>query len=280
MTGAALDIEATGVDRDSGAGIVMAPGAVDAVDVAKMDRNAAPTVSSTQNNRTFAAGAAAVTIDLATVFSDPDAADTLTYEVVSSDPDRLAATRSDAMVTLTPGSPGRAVVTLRAIDPDGLSAVEPFSVTVTAGNRDYDADNDGLIDVGNLAQLDAVRYDLNGDGLVDGATWMPYYAAFPMGALGMGCPSDGCTGYELTADLDFDTNSDGRADVVGDTYWNAGAGWEPIGDADDPFIADFEGDGHTIANLFINRATEEGGRAVRGQQQEHDAWRRLDRCPT
>ena len=31
---AVLDIEATGVDRDSGAGIVMAPGAVDAVDVA------------------------------------------------------------------------------------------------------------------------------------------------------------------------------------------------------------------------------------------------------
>ena len=259
MTGAALDIEATGVDRDSGAGIVMAPGAVDAVDVAAADRNGAPTVTSAQNNRTFAAGAAAVTIDLATVFSDPDATDTLTYEAVSSDPDRLAATQSGSMATITPGSPGRAVVTLRAIDPDGLSAVETFSVLVTAGNRDYDADNDGLIDVGNLAQLDAMRYDLNGDGLVDGATWMPYYAAFPMGALGMGCPSDdGCTGYELTGNLDFDTNGDGRADVVGDTYWNAGAGWEPIGEGDDPFTADFEGDGHTIANLFIDRDTEDG----------------------
>ena len=258
MTGAALDIEATGVDRDSGYGIVMAPGAVDAVDVAKTDRNAAPTVASSQSDRTFAAGAAAVTIDLATVFSDPDATDTLTYEAVSSDPDRLAVTRSDAMVTLTPGSPGRAVVTLRAIDPDGLSAVELFSVTVTAGNRDYDADNDGLIDVGNLAQLDAIRYDLNGDGLVDGATWMPYYSAYPMGSLGMGCPSDGCTGYELTGNLDFDTNGDGRADMVGDTYWNAGAGWEPIGEADDPFTADFAGDGHTIANLFIDRETEDG----------------------
>ena len=258
MTGAALDIEATGVDRDSGAGIVMAPGAVDAVDVAVADRNAAPTVSSAQNNRTFAAGAAAPPINLATVFSDPDATDTLTYEAVSSDPDRLAVTRSDAMVTLTPGSPGRAVVTLRAIDPDGLSAVETFSVLVTAGNRDYDADNDGLIDVGNLAQLDAMRYDLNGDGLVDGATWMPYYVAFPMGAPEMGCPADGCTGYELTGNLDFDTNGDGRADMVGDTYWNAGAGWEPIGDADDPFTADFEGDGHTIANLFIDRETEDG----------------------
>ena len=44
MTGASLDIEATGVDRDSGAGIVMAPGAVDAVDVAVADRNGAPTL--------------------------------------------------------------------------------------------------------------------------------------------------------------------------------------------------------------------------------------------
>ena len=40
LTGSALDIEATGVDRDSGAGIVMAPGAVDAVDVAEADRTA------------------------------------------------------------------------------------------------------------------------------------------------------------------------------------------------------------------------------------------------
>ena len=256
MTGAALDIEAAGVDRDSGAGIVMAPGAVDAVDVAVADRNGAPTVTSSQSNRTFAAGAAAVTIDLANVFEDPDN-DTLTYTAVSSDPDRLAITRSGSVVTLTPGSPGRAVVTLRASDPHGLSAVETFSVTVTAGNRDYDADNDGLIDVANLAQLDAVRYDLNGDGLVDGATWMPYYDAFPMGALGMGCPSDGCTGYELTANLDFDTNSSGDADV-GDTYWNAGAGWAPIGEAGDPFTADFEGEGYTVANLFIDRDTEDG----------------------
>ena len=132
---AVLDLAPTGFDRDSGYGIVMAPGAVDAVDVAETDRNAAPTVTSSQSDRTFAAGAAAETINLANVFSDPDTADTLTYEAVSSDPDRLAVTRNGSMVTITPGSPGRAVVTLRAIDPDGLSAVETFSVLVTAGNR-------------------------------------------------------------------------------------------------------------------------------------------------
>ena len=252
---AVLDIETTGVDRDSGAGIVMAPGAVDAVDVVVADRNGAPTVESAQSNRTFAPGDDAVDIDLANVFDDPDD-DTLTYEAVSSDPDRLAITRSGSVVTITPGSPGRVVVRLRAIDPDGLSATDSFSVTVTAGNMDYDADNDGLIDVASLAQLDALRYDLDGDGLVDGATWMPYYTAYPMGALGMGCPSDGCTGYELTANLDFDTDDDGDVDSD-DDYWNGGAGWDPIGEEDTPFTADFNGNRRTVSNLFIDRDTED-----------------------
>ena len=69
--------------------------------------------------------------------------------------------------------------------------------------------------------------------------------------------ADGCTGYELIADLDFDTNDSGSADG-GDTYWNAGAGWAPIGDDDAPFTADFTGNRHTVANLFINRDTEDG----------------------
>ena len=255
-TGAVLDIETTGVDRDSGAGIVMALGAVDAVDVVVADRNRAPTVESAQSNRTFAPGDDAVDIDLANVFDDPDD-NPLTYEVVSSDPDRLAITRNGSVVTLTPGSPGRAVVvTLRAIDPDGLSAADSFSVTVSAGSRDYDADNDGLIDVANLAQLDALRYDLNADGLVDGATWMPYYTAYPMGALWMGCPSDGCTGYELTTNLDFDTDDDGDVDS-NDDYWNGGDGWAPIGEADAPFTADFNGNRRTVSNLFIDRDTED-----------------------
>ncbi len=253
-TGAVLDIETTGVDRDSGAGIVMAPGAVDAVNVA-MGRNRAPTVEKAVSDRTYAPGDDAVDIDLEDVFDDPDG-NTLTYEAVSSDPDRLAITRNNAQVTITPGSPGRVVVRLRAIDPYGLSATDSFSVTVTAGSSDYDADNDGLIDVANLAQLDALRYDLNGDGLVDGATWMPYYDAFPMGALGMGCPSDGCTGYELTANLDFDTDDDGDVDSD-DTYWNEGKGWVPIGSADDPFIVRFYGNGHSLTNLFINRPDED-----------------------
>ena len=260
MTGASLDIEATGVDRDSGVGLVMAPGAVDAVDVAVVDRNGVPTVSGTLDNRTMLRGADAVTVNVASEFSDPDN-DTLTYNAMSSDPDRVAITRTGSQLTLTPGLPGLAVVTVRATDGGGLSAGLFFLVTVALGNRDYDVDDDGLIEVGNLAQLDAVRYDLNGDGVVDDASdWQSYYDAFDQSSL-MGCP-DGCTGYELTASLDFDTNNSGAV-APGDTYWNNGEGWAPIGGEDtsaigrllflsNPFVAIFEGNGHTVSNLFID----------------------------
>ena len=53
---------------------------------------------------------------------------------------------------------------------------------------DYDTDDDGLIEISSLAQLDAVRHDLDGDGTpsTDGET--AYAEAFPDAASGMGCP--------------------------------------------------------------------------------------------
>ena len=94
---------------------------------------------------------------------------------------------------------------------------------------DYDSDNDGLIEVGSLAQLDAIRWDMDADGAADNTDdSASYAAAFPNAVTGMGCPSAGCEGYELTTDLDFDTNANGQADA-GDDYWNGGAGWDPIG---------------------------------------------------
>ena len=117
---------------------------------------------------------------------------------------------------------------------------------------DYDSDDDRLIEVCSLAQLNAIRWDARGRGSASAAG---YAAAFPNAAAGMGCPSRGCNGYELTADLDFDTNGNGEADA-GDAYWNRGKGWTPItygysrrGDLEYPV---FEGNTHTISNLYIN----------------------------
>ena len=119
-------------------------------------------------------------------------------------------------------------------------------------HHDYDTDSDGLIEVSSLAQLNAIRWDLDGDG---STTNTGYTAAFSGGVSIMGCPSPGCKGYELTADLDFDTNGSGVVDS-GDDYWNGDSGWEPIGDASAPFSAIFDGNGHTISNLYIFRVSD------------------------
>ena len=112
------------------------------------------------------------------------------------------------------------------------------------GAGDYDADKDGLIEISNLTQLNAIRWDLDGDG-----SHIPRYAAaFPDAMPGMGCPSD-CAGYELVADLDFDTNSNGEVDE-GD--YNDGTKWLPIGDESRSFNTTFDGNWHTISNLHTS----------------------------
>src|SRR5690554_8122551 len=65
-----------------------------------------------------------------------------------------------------------------------------------------------------------------------------------------------CRGYELKADLDFDTNGDGVIDAQ-DAYWNEGAGWQPLGGSstNQAFQAEFNGNGHVIRNLYVNRPT-------------------------
>ena len=124
-------------------------------------------------------------------------------------------------------------------------------IRVAPTPNDYDADDDGLIEVASLVQLNALRWDTDGDGV----SGDPKYAgAYPAALSDMGCPSSGCRGYELAADLDFDTDGDGEVDSD-DDYWNDGAGWNPIGNSYPRFDATFEGNGYTISNLFIDRGS-------------------------
>ena len=118
--------------------------------------------------------------------------------------------------------------------------------------KDRDMDDDGLIEIDSLAQLHAVGWDLNGDGVIEEPDHVAEFSS-------RGCPPSGsCIGYELTTNLDLDTNGNGIADSD-DTYWNDGAGWETIGSVAPVynFNAVFEGNGHTISNLFIRRTDDQ-----------------------
>ena len=141
-----------------------------------------------------------------------------------------------------------------------------------AAINDYDADDDGLIEVSSLAQLNAMRWDLDGNGAASSGNATSYAAAFPNAKSNMGCNEDdanpaACSGYELAANLDFDTNDNDSADS-GDTYWNGGDGWNPIGTGSAAYTGDFDGnndsdssgDGgpYAIANLHINRSAATG----------------------
>ena len=125
-----------------------------------------------------------------------------------------------------------------------------------AGNWKYDADRDGLIEVSNLEQLDAIRYDLDGDGSPDSSgDANKYRDAFPTSETEKVCES-ACNGYELNGSLDFKKSGSYASGAV-NTTWTTGSGWDPIGDSRDRvldrFGAEFDGNGRSISNLYINR---------------------------
>ena len=118
-----------------------------------------------------------------------------------------------------------------------------------------------LIDVDNLEKLNAIRYDLDGDGIADETTdEADYNAAFGT----VSCP-DGCEGYELTANLDFnDIDGSGTASKWAnpEAGGTVEGGWEPIGEGPtdenwggEAFSATFDGNGHTISNFYVDRKT-------------------------
>ena len=117
---------------------------------------------------------------------------------------------------------------------------------------DYDSDDDGLIEIIHLEQLNAIRWDMDGDGIVDNPDNAEQYAAaFPGASDGMGCPDNQCAGYELANNLDFNDAASYASGAV-NANWTSGGGWLPIGVGDNSFSATFEGNDHTIANLFID----------------------------
>ncbi len=126
-------------------------------------------------------------------------------------------------------------------DCDGDNAVD---------GTDIDDDGDGLIEIWTAAQLNSVRYALNGNGS---------RSAENAALVTTGCGGAGgirvCNGYELVADISLASyaNTDG------------GKGWQPLGhDTDDAtndcqgaaFDGIFDGNGWTISDLNISRSGE------------------------
>jgi hypothetical protein len=134
---------------------------------------------------------------------------------------------------------------IRAISRAALlcSTILSFNAFAAGDRVDYDLDDDGLIEINDLADLNEIRNHLDGAALYGDST---------------GCPEGGCNGFELTTDLDFDTNGDGQMNEQ-DTYWNDGQGWEPIGaNSLNPFTTNFHGNGHQVRNLYIDRTGNAG----------------------
>ena len=134
----------------------------------------------------------------------------------------------------------------------------PATISITTAVRVADADGNGLIEIGTLMELNNIRYNLDGSS---------YRAGLGTTPSTVGCPSDGCRGYELTTDLDFDADGDGSTwarnsdgsftldtgDNHADYFDTSAGGWVPIGDRNNPFTAVFDGGGHAIFGLAIVR---------------------------
>ena len=250
-----------------------------------------------------------------TGFSTTATDNTVTFLGEAADADNAvvmtvsAATATELTVTVPSGAvTGRISVTV-----GGQTATSSTDFTVLMSVPPTDTDDDELINITTLAQLDAIRYDLNGDGVVSFTTaasltgspmfsdraavvavmgdTSAYAEAFASGAFyaaadGIAAATGAVaastayyyklssmatspyTGYELRNNLDFeDADGDGTADDK--SIWAEGAtaagvpdavagGWAPLGhynSVDDfsSYTATFDGRGHTISNLYINR---------------------------
>ena len=137
------------------------------------------------------------------------------------------------------------------------------STAVPLSILDHDSDNDGLIEIQYLEQLNAIRWDLNGSGVPDHNSNASNYRAV-FGSY-IGClANESCRGYELTRSLDFDDPASYLSGSV-NTDWTQGDGWlqigytEPIESTRAAFDAVFDGNNHTISNLYSSNDLDDQG---------------------
>ncbi len=128
--------------------------------------------------------------------------------------------------------------------------------------RALDTDQDGLIEIQTLEELACLHKDLDGDGKDDNDDSNLYAARIGS------CPNSGCVGYELNRSLDFaDADSYSHPAINMNLWTNVPGGskgsWRPLGSCSDhlcdAYSGIFNGNGHTLSNLFINASAEISG---------------------
>ena len=136
------------------------------------------------------------------------------------------------------------ILALSDLPPGYLSGTEHTVTLPFTSSEDKE-----LIAVDSLEKLDAIRYDLDGNGIPATAGRSAYEAAF--GNLFTSLRRYG--GYRLTTDLDFAGTK--WENPEGGTFvgTRVRGGWTPIGDITTLFDAIFDGNGHVISNLYISR---------------------------
>ncbi len=136
---------------------------------------------------------------------------------------------------------------------DGISCAERVDCDDDGApdSLDIDDDGDGLIEIGSSAELDEVRYQLDGSGVRRGTN-------DNLDTTGCGSElSATCLGYELVANISLSDHID--------SYYGT-AGWQPLGQDNntdqlgcqgEPFSAIFDGNGREIEGLRISRPEQE-----------------------
>ena len=170
----------------------------------------------------------------------------------------------DTLVVTVPSAAQTGKISVKVLN--GTPALSTVDFTVLTSVPPTDMDADGLIDITTFAQLDAIRYDLDGDGRPTSAGQTAWQTAFSAVAASdddaaVRDASTGFTGYELMNSLDFAGTKWENPTGGAFTGTHETGGWAPIGDNNtnsgaSRFSATFEGNNNTISNLYINRDTQ------------------------
>ena len=123
--------------------------------------------------------------------------------------------------------------------------------SATEEPKSYDKDGNGLIDIETPAQLNAIRWDLDGNGLVSGTNASAYHAL-------LHCGSASCKGYELKSDISL-------ADLSAEYKpWTAiGPSWQSVFDGNGFSITGLEGQHGLFGNIGTGVADKDAKTVVK-----------------